>query len=451
MRTRASWVLFFVVLLFLVTMKTHRTYMGQGDEPHYIVFAESLLLDHDLDVSNNYVSSNLRSFEFIDRHIPHPIPPQQVQYSWHSIGLPILGIPSMLLSRALLAWFPPKDSNWITVKNTFSFSMMILAAFFAVFLFGFFRTVNIDENVAWCGALLVSITPPLLSYGFLFFTELPAAFMIIYLYSRWKVAAPLHWTDSLLIGFLPWLHMRYALVAVVLALLLLYRGYIARGRIFFYGMFIAMMWAVIAIIDTHMWSGLSPEKTMVSAATLGTSVPAMFFDRAFGLFVMAPIYLCAFAGLYYYGRENKSEAWVIGLIALALVLPVSGFPIWWAGWSPPPRYLTPLVPFLALGVIYLAQKLYERHRTFLKFALGIFLLLSGLYWQDPRLLWNPEMEGVNLYLRHWFGKVGMLIEWIWPNFFNPSSQPLLRSLLLALGVFTLNIAIVIKLRKPENN
>jgi hypothetical protein len=180
MNKRVAWTLFAVVLLFLVTMKTHRTYMGQGDEPHYIVFTESLVFDRDLDVSNNYTSPYLRTFEFIDRHIPHPIPPKEIQYSWHSIGLPLLGIPSMLLARAqLLGRSTTKDNRWITVKNTFSFSMMIVAAAFAVFLFGFFRSLGMNDAIAWWGALLVSLTPPLLSYGFLFFTELPAAFMII--------------------------------------------------------------------------------------------------------------------------------------------------------------------------------------------------------------------------------------------------------------------------------
>jgi hypothetical protein len=243
--------------------------------------------------------------------------------------------------------------------------------------------------------------------------------------------------------------MRYALASVVLALLFLTMVRFPLKKRALLGMGVALMWGAIALVDFRMWSGLSPEKTMVRMASITTALPAMFFDRSFGLFVLAPVYAFSFAGLYLFGRENRASLWGIVLIALALLLPVSGFPIWWAGWSPGPRYLTPFVPFLALGVIFLAHKIsaLEGGGKFLKIMLVIFLLLSGLYWQDPRNLWNPEYDGVNLFLRRWFGSVGMIVEWLWPSFFDPATRPLFRAGAMVAGLAALNSALVFRVRR----
>ena len=47
-----------IVFLFTWTLTTHGKYSASGDEPHYLMIAESLRTDGDLNVANNYLQND---------------------------------------------------------------------------------------------------------------------------------------------------------------------------------------------------------------------------------------------------------------------------------------------------------------------------------------------------------------------------------------------------------
>ncbi len=77
----------------------------------------------------------------------------------------------------------------------------------------------------------------------------------------------------------------------------------------------------------------------------------------------------------------------------SLVIPMSAYDAWWAGFSPAARYLVPTIPFLAVAM---AESL--RFRAF-RLVLGAFSAVQvafALYaWGHPRVLW-PAATGNTL-------------------------------------------------------
>src|SRR5689334_21907655 len=78
-----------------------------GDEPHYLVITQSLLLDHDLKVANNYARDDYAAY-YGGLLSPQPSPPgvDGEQYSHHAPGLPVLVAPAFPLGgyRAVVVW-----------------------------------------------------------------------------------------------------------------------------------------------------------------------------------------------------------------------------------------------------------------------------------------------------------------------------------------------------------
>lgn len=78
------------------------------------------------------------------------------------------------------------------------------------------------------------------------------------------------------------------------------------------------------------------------------------FDLLFsakGLFVLSPVLLMAFYGLYLMWKsERRNEAAVIGAIFGAYLLYNAGYWLPFGGGSPGPRFLIPVIPFLGLAL-----------------------------------------------------------------------------------------------------
>ncbi len=158
--------------------------MGQGDEPHYIVITESLLLDWDVDVSNNYLSPWLRDFKPPNDHHSF-LKSDGKEYPSHSIGMPLLQVPILGFAHLLLRWLPidsfrsSQTERWILIKNCFSLAMMGVSSFLCVFLFHFFKSLVDDAKLCWWISFTLSTSPPLLSLGFLNFPEMISGFVIL--------------------------------------------------------------------------------------------------------------------------------------------------------------------------------------------------------------------------------------------------------------------------------
>jgi hypothetical protein len=127
----------------------------------------------------------------------------------------------------------------------------------------------------------------------------------------------------------------------------------------------------------------------------------LLMDRQYGLVADAPIYLAVLAWWMLATRSRPSlGAWL--WIVASLVVPMSAYTDWSAGFSPPARYLVPILPFCAVA---LAESLRFTTMRVVMIALGAAQIVVTLAaWHHPRSLW-PWVDGNNPLLRG-LGPVG---------------------------------------------
>jgi hypothetical protein len=339
-RWRGAAFLPIVALVYALAAARVQVQVGpEGDEPHYLMVADSLLQDHDLSLERDYAEGRYREFH------PAPLAPHyRVRgrggeiYSLHALGLSLLVLPAYAVAS----------------YGGASFFMALLAVWLAGELRALLRSAigEEGEGVAWA----VALSPPLVHYAGLIFTEVPAALVVAVglRHARGPAAPRTALAVGAALALLPWLNVRYAVLTVALLAFALS----ARPAIH-----LAFAWmvpsiasaAALALYHFRLYGFFDPRRVYgrrpeLSLGGLPTGLPGLLLDQEFGLLVYAPVFALAAAGIIALWRRSRRLALVAGALVLAVTSVAGAWPMWRGGFNPPARFLVPVVPALALAV-----------------------------------------------------------------------------------------------------
>jgi hypothetical protein len=398
-------------VIFLVTwgLTTHGKYSVTGDEPHYLMVAQSLLADHDLDVANNYAANDGAAFGASgvkpEQHIRQNNQGRTLPV--HDIGVPIVLAPVLAAAKAVSSL--PGDATlrrFRMNRGLFAYSLVSL------FIIGMstcaaamtMRALHAAGASETASAVIVGVawlSPPVLSNAFLVFPE-PLALLVTagVVFACCRPGDGWEWRDSVAVaalGAMPWLHRKFAVYAMALLAILLWRRATAlRALSAPAKVRIAMLFAVLPIAmmawTFKEWGNVAGPLALdglpLSSSVFARGAAGLLVDRENGLIWWAPVYAILPAAFWI--RRGDLWPWVI--VILALVIPCAAHDQWWAGFSPAGRFLVPLVPIFCLCGVELAR------RRALQVAAGVLLLpqllLTAYAWNHPRLLW-PQGDGEN--------------------------------------------------------
>lgn len=188
-----------------------------ADEPNYALETFSIALDGDIDLANDYAS--IDRVRAATHGQTTSLQPQAYRWkpggelvSLHQPGVSLLLAPAARISQTVRA---------------LQLEMVLLAAIAAQVLFSILaKVVPRRRWVQWASWAAVVFSLPLVGYSSRIYPELPGALLClivvrILLADRlraWQVILA-----SACIGFLPWLHVRFGLISVGLALAVLLR------------------------------------------------------------------------------------------------------------------------------------------------------------------------------------------------------------------------------------
>jgi len=328
-------------LIYAVVLPAQLRSVIDGDEPYYLLATESLVHDHDLDLTNQY-----RDIARSDTGRPDLVPqqgdptgPHGEQYSRHEPFLPLLmapgyalfGVPGaiatialfgVLLVRSLVRWLEDEGISDATIR-----------ALMPLIIFG----------------------PPVLFYSVRIWPEVPAAFCFVEAVRGVRQQRGQRWIPALFA--LVMLKLRFVLIGVMLV------PFAVRGRnrlaagcaLAILVLPLVVVWRISgSATNVHSWHELVP----VAPLPYVKGLFGLILDGAAGIAFQAPLYLL---GIFALARwKSMPEGFRLGAIA-SLIYVVTLLPRaeWHGGWSPPLRYIVVFIPLLALG----AAALYEQSRA----------------------------------------------------------------------------------------
>ena len=156
---------------------------------------------------------------------------------------------------------------------------------------------------------------------------------------------------------------------------------------------------------------------------LGIGVPSLramvglLLSPSRGVFFIMPVLLLSLWGIArMIGREKRPrEAVLIAAVAIGSFLFIAGFYGWHGGWTFGPRYLVPMLPFLAFPIAFLRWRPYIFWLLFVPSCAQIVLSAIGVP-HVPEHIVNPIVEFIVPCMGHGYTALnaGMLLSLAWP-------------------------------------
>ncbi len=321
-----------------------------GDEPYYLLLAESVASDHDFDLRDEYRGDVWR------RIAPRPLAPQP--------GDP-LGPAGQIYSRHE-SLFPVFLAPFWAAGGTLGvrLALMFVWALLSERLYRAAIAWSVPGRGAFRAWLAASFLLPLLLFAHTVWLEVLAALAVaiaLEALARRPEVAPRQsarsaLTTALALLLLPLLKLRFLLLAGPLALQALFRRAVApRLRaLALLGVGaaagFAMLWnwsrvgRLLRVYDLSRWIA----DDLPTLANL-PRIAGLFFDSAFGLAGGAPFWFLAIPGAALLLRRRREALWAFAAFVPYLLL-VTSIREWYGGWCPPFRFGIVLLPLLTAAL-----------------------------------------------------------------------------------------------------
>jgi hypothetical protein len=414
-----------------------------GDEPHYLIIAQSLLLDHDLKIENNHRRGDYQAY------FAGPLAPHYIQrgrdgeiYSIHAPGLSVLVAPAFALGgyRGVVLF------------------LLIVAACGSALTWHLAWLAAWRPSAAWFGWAAVTLSATAIFHSFTIYPDgvggvaaLTGVWALMRARQERESGADrvLPWLlHGTALALLPWLHSRFAILAGSLGALVLLRLSTTRNPA---GKAVAFL--TVPALSALSWIGFFVAIYGVPdpSAPYGTSrdfsisfVPGglagLLFDQRFGIFANAPVLVCAAAGLFMMLRTRRDPdpvgladsrlALELLFVLVSYLLTATSYAMWWAGWSAPARLADPTVPALAIPCAVAWSRM--RHRAARVIAAGSLALTAFVSFvlvtiDGGRLAYNTR-DALALWLA-WASSLTALGDGM-PVWFRGREGPFLRDVVV---------------------
>ncbi len=279
-----------------------------GDEPHYLLAAQSIVEDRDVDVKNQYAIRRYSRFYPYELN-PHGAETEGRLNEPHGAGFPLLIAPAYAVGGA-------------TAVELFLAAIAALAVALAYLL----ALRVVPDPWALGASLGVGLSPPFVAYGTAVYPELSAgaalagaALLALRLDDR--VSRREAFVCFALLGALPWLGTKFVPAGVVVAAFAVRSLLRARRRTLALGSveLAAFSIAFYVALNEALYGGPTPyaaDAPGESATDAGFPrgyierayrLVALLIDREYGLLRWAPVFLLAFGGLWLLWRSRRER------------------------------------------------------------------------------------------------------------------------------------------------
>jgi hypothetical protein len=388
-RAAALWLVLFAAYAATIGLPAFGDSQFGGDEPHYLLTAESIVTDRDVDLRDEYATKAYRDWYpyLLERHgrLTNGQANEPTGAGFALLIAPAYAIGGPLAVQLLLA--------------AISALAFVLAALLARWV--------VPEPWASAAALACGLSPPALAAATAVSPEPTAGALLAgaaLLALRVRELPRIRWVASaaIALGMLPWLGLQFAVAGLVVALAM-FRWLRRRARSFAVLVEVEVLLfsgVMFVTINDRLFGGFTPAAAAVPGDRLGDldapdyldrapRLVGLWMDRSYGALRWAPVIALAFFALWLLWRSRRDHiarllpergivevaATLCALVCAAQVLVATFVAPTMFGFFFPGRYLLAALP---LAVALVAWGLRQAPRT--GGVLAALTLATSIWW-----------------------------------------------------------------------
>jgi hypothetical protein len=414
MKTRQGFMLVFVfAFAFYFSLSLWFNYANQptGDEPEYLMMAQSMAKDGDLDLSNNYAAKEYTSF-YNKELVPQGLQREGRLYSYHPF----------MVSAVMLPFYAVMGRSGATLL------MNALCALIAALSYILMRKVFEKGKTAIYAALAAAVSLPLIMFSNMICSEsLSGALLLgalcLLLYEKKRVAAV-----AIVSCFIPWAHPRNILLWLALGAIAVfeYRKEIKNAAV--YAAAQAASGALLLFSNYLRFGSFMPGAYTDTARLPGQGAAfklnaygifGLLFDQEFGLLFYTPVFALFAAGLVILYRNDKKIFWYCAALFFPYYAMLSSYSGWSGGGGASPRFFVPVIFLFTLFAAAAVEGIKDKIKiAAVKFLLWAGFIVSLVISMVPWFRWNKG-AGDNWILKFISGFIKHDLTLILPSFWSP--------------------------------
>lgn len=356
-----------IAAAYIVAFFSHAWHLQKtvyGDGVFYFSWLRSVVVDHDIDFTNEYA----------DSRVSQPNTPLGYAGNKYSIGPAVIWAPLYITVHQIV-----RGDGWSLPYQLAAGITSVLAALFGLVLLLRFLPapppVRILTVLAVAGAsnlLFYGAVDPVNSHAFSFFAA------VVYL-SVITAKKP-HWfAGGISLAFLASIRNQDAIY--ILALIPFWRQ--VNWRLFIFGAALGFLPQLAAWVSLY---GSVANPYIAGGETfdlLRPHIVGVLFGISSGLFLWTPIAAIGFFGLLLYDTKRPQydkQRKIYLLIFCLQVYLVASWSTWWQGASVSGRMFVSTLPLLAVGLTSIIERIYTHHllRSILPLLILALSLLNGI-------------------------------------------------------------------------
>ena len=392
------WLLSYLVFALAATVFYARGIHLSGDEPHYLMIAQSLVEDGDFDLQNNL--QNKTYLKYLPAELPlHGTVHQEKYRSFHLPGVSFLLVPFFYLFNLL--------GGLIPANLYFRLCIALINAVLALGLFKLMKATWPEKDNSTF-FLFFLITFPLVFQAIHLYPELPASILLLFAYLNSRAPSRNFFLGGLFLAGIPWLHFKYVISMLILAIFVMAkiwrRSSCMKEKIRAMVFFLvpqAISAALLALYSKILYGSfnptvISPEKNFFSIP-LGLKIETLlsfFLDQRDGLLVYAPVFLML---LLVFKKEIRSQIRDFSLLA-AIFFSYTLFHAYTTvrgGYSPAARPTIFVIWIMAVFITAYYRQAGEIGKTLFRFLAGLTAFATVWLFYYPLFLYQPVTREVS--------------------------------------------------------
>ena len=305
-------------------------------------------------------------------------------YQVHNPGLSFVLFPAYFIDRHFFATSAGYQDVFPTLLPATNLLILLIWSVWSVVLYRLFRAFTERDGLSWLLAATAMLTMPVASFGFQIYPEALGGLIVtgvfLWLIFREPDTKPVAWAVfwGAAVAFLPWLHVRFILMSLVLAAWAVFT--LRHRRIPFAGAYTVVVVA-LCFYAYHLTGSFRLDAMYEAEGSASPwrpadaleAVAAYPLDRIWGLLPHAPVYLLALPGWVLAARRSPGATALAALLIASLVVPSAGHGFT-PGGATPLRHLVAVVP---LAMIAVASTLIAyANRRWVQVAFLVLLVIS---------------------------------------------------------------------------